>query len=133
MLSSGGLLVFHADSVNDAVLPLALPRLASRAGRLGLLGGALLLSAVLALPATAGVERELIEFLRANAGEKRGYTREEIDQIVPLWPNPLVSFLPAGADPDYAYWRARMKFESEDRRQEEEDAGGGAGQPVAQG
>ena len=36
-------------------------------------------------------------------------TEAELDQSVPTWPNPYLSFLPADAAPDYAYWREVMK------------------------
>jgi hypothetical protein len=36
-------------------------------------------------------------------------TATELEQIMPVWPNPYLSFLPSGAAPDYAYWREVMK------------------------
>lgn len=35
----------------------------------------------------------------------------------PAWPNPYVSFLPAGAEPDMAYWNAFMHARAAERRQ----------------
>ncbi len=44
------------------------------------------------------------------------WTRERIEAATPRWPNPFLAFLPAGAEPDMAYWRARMAMEALDRR-----------------
>jgi len=44
------------------------------------------------------------------------WTRERIEATTPRWPNPFLAFLPAGAAPDMAYWRARMAMEALDRR-----------------
>lgn len=37
----------------------------------------------------------------------------------PTSPNPFLSYLPAGVEPDYAYWRARMAADAAERRQEQ--------------
>ena len=55
--------------------------------------------------------------------KKQVYTAEEIAKIKPKWPNPYLSFLPAEAEPDWDYWRAKMRLEGRARRQEEEAAG----------
>ena len=49
--------------------------------------------------------------------KKKSYTATELAQITPQWPNPYLSFLPAGAKPDYDYWRALMRVEGQKRAQ----------------
>lgn len=44
------------------------------------------------------------------------WTRERIEATTPRWPNPYLAFLPVSAEPDMAYWRARMAMEALDRR-----------------
>ena len=47
--------------------------------------------------------------------EKRVYTEADLDQHQPRWPNPYLSFLPADAKPDWAYWQAKMRLEGRRR------------------
>ncbi len=57
----------------------------------------------------AGAQPEGVE------AEKRAYTEAELDQITPRWPNPYRSFLPADARPDWDFWRAKLRLESQRR------------------
>jgi hypothetical protein len=73
---------------------------------------------VVAWPAVAN--RDLLEYLESQPAEKRvprEYTEEEVDTIVPEWPNPYLAFLPAGAQPDFDYWRAKAKFAGRARKE----------------
>ena len=47
--------------------------------------------------------------------EKRVYTEAELDRHQPRWPNPYLSLLPADAEPDWAYWHAKMRLEGRRR------------------
>ena len=47
--------------------------------------------------------------------EKRVYTEAELDRHQPRWPNPYLSLLPADANPDWTYWRAKMRLEGRRR------------------
>ena len=39
----------------------------------------------------------------------------QLDAMTPLSANPYLSFLPAGAKPDYPYWRAKLKADAKNR------------------
>ena len=73
---------------------------------------------VAAWPAAAN--RELLEYLANHPAEKpipHEYTEEEVEAITPEWPNPYLAFLPAGARPDFDYWRAKAKFAGRARKE----------------
>lgn len=48
------------------------------------------------------------------------WTRARVEATNPHWPNPFLAFLPVGARPDMAYWRARLAMEAIDRRARKE-------------
>ena len=55
--------------------------------------------------------------------EKLAYTDIELDGRTPRWPNPILSFLPAGADIDWDYWNAKMRRDGRRRAAERYAAG----------
>jgi len=52
-------------------------------------------------------------------GEKapRRFTAADFEGKLPPEPNPYLSFLPAGVEPDWEYWRARMQWQALARRE----------------
>ena len=72
---------------------------------------------ILLSTSVASSNQFLLETLAADPPEKiRFYTEEEVAAIEPSWPNPYLSFLPVEAEPDFDYWRARMKFDGAARQ-----------------
>ncbi|MFQ5568931.1 MAG: T9SS type A sorting domain-containing protein [Rhodothermales bacterium] len=74
-----------------------------------LLRGVALMAALVWSPGTAAAQDVAFDV------EKRVYSEDTLDQIKPQWANPYLSFLPAGANPDWAYWRARLRWEGKRR------------------
>jgi len=52
----------------------------------------------------------------AQAKERPILTREELEATRPKSPNPYLAFLPLGVEPDFRYWKAKARFDAEDRR-----------------
>ena len=59
--------------------------------------------------AVVGAQNVVVE------AEKRRYSEAELDQITPRWPNPYLSFLPSDARPDWHFWHAKLRLESQRR------------------
>lgn len=61
----------------------------------------------------------LVSLALVAQGEKSAQepitSRAQLDALTPGSANPYVSFLPADVEPDYRYWRAKMRFDAEDR------------------
>ena len=99
---------------------MALRRSSGRNGRVGCGKLACVLAASLAVGAPLSHGDEPLDYLQqrppAKPEPQREYSEEEIAEIVPEWPNPYLSFLPAEANPDYAYWRARARVEARARQ-----------------
>jgi hypothetical protein len=53
---------------------------------------------------------------RAKKLAYTGYSLKQLQAIAPKSPNPYLSFLPTGMEPDRAYWQARMRAEAIARR-----------------
>ncbi len=51
----------------------------------------------------------------ASAEEERHYSDEELAVMPAPGPNPYLSFLPAGAEVDWQYWRDRLDYEARQR------------------
>lgn len=54
---------------------------------------------------------------QARTTPKKAYTPQSLATAVPTSPNPYVSYLPPGVEPDWDYWRARARVDGAARRQ----------------
>ncbi len=69
----------------------------------------------LGLVMSLGVAAVAVAQERSGVVDKRDYTEAELDRRQPRWPNPYLSLLPADAEPDWDYWRAKLRLEGRRR------------------
>lgn len=67
--------------------------------------------------------------IHAAADTKRAYSDVELETLPAPGPNPYLSFLPAEAEVDWEYWKAKMDYEAR-LRADAERAVGGRGLPI---